>query len=293
MPKHLLRKLLSRIIAPIERRLDLHDWDFTHNIDPLGPLPLDGDDAPDRAARLIHRARRVLIFAGSGMSAESGIATFRGKMGVYGQEDIARATQASTFDADPDWQLGWHQRWLEHTRDARPHPGYDALVDLMRGREWTVATQNVDRLMEQAAAGASSPPTIVHLHGVLDEARCHTCGFHMAQDVFDLSRLPACPRCGGKMRPAVTWFGEGLPAGALETAARAAERADLCILIGTSGLVYPASDLPQLARRQGARLIEINPEDTALSNLCHVHLRLGAEEALTDLARRVAALRAG
>jgi NAD-dependent deacetylase len=285
MPKATLRALLARLISPIERSFGLHDWDFSQSIDPLGPLPIEGADDLERVARLIASARRVLIFAGSGLSAESGIATFRGKMGVYGQEDIARATQAATFNTEPDWQLDWHQRWLEHTRAAHPHDGYEALTRMMRHGEWTVATQNVDRLMEQAAAAAGVHPTIVHLHGVLDEARCHTCGFTMTQGVIDLTTLPACPRCGGRLRPAVTWFGEALPSGALETATYAAERADLCLLIGTSGLVYPASDLPQLARRSGARLVEINPEPTALTNLCHLTLRMTAQDALLQLAR--------
>jgi NAD-dependent deacetylase len=291
MPRPTLHALLARAIASIERRLGLHDWDFTHAIDPLGPLPLDGQDDVERAARLIWRAQHVLIFAGSGMSAEAGIATFRGKMGLYDQEDIARATQAATFTTAPDWQLAWHQRWLEHIAQARPHAGYHALTALMRrGGQWTVATQNVDRLMEHAVACAGVTPQIVHLHGVLDEARCHTCHFHMTQGIIDLTRLPACPRCGGRMRPAVVWFGEALPPDALHTAQQAAERADLCLLIGTSGLVYPASDLPELARRHGARLVEINPEPTALSDLCHVILRDGAEHALTTLATRVEAL---
>jgi NAD-dependent deacetylase len=163
---------------------------------------------------------------------------------------------------------------------------------MMRHGRWTIATQNVDRLMEQAAELEHVTPLILHLHGVIDQARCHSCGWHMSQGVIDLTQLPVCPRCGGQLRPDVVWFGEQLPEDTLTSARAAAERADVCLLIGTSGLVYPASELPELATRHGARLIEINPEPTALSPLAHVTLRRGAQDALIELEQRLITLRA-
>ena len=273
-------------------KLELDDLGF-------GPLPLSSGSEAERAADLLARADHVLIFMGSGLSQESGLSTFRAKdTGLY-QRDMARLTHAQTFEEDAQQQLRWHARWLEAIEQATPNEGHHAMariarmVDAARSPRLTLATQNVDLLLERALHEQGVQAVVHHVHGRLDRTRCH----ERRCDLSGYAQLDwrdgaPCPVCQGRLRPDVIWFGEALDHAQLEHLADAAAQATVCMLVGTSGLVYPAASLPQLAKRSGARLIEINPHESALSDLCDVIVRQRASQALVSIEQALKALTA-
>lgn len=282
----------------LERAL-LIDWSDAE-FDLSDELP--GDTPLEQAAYALARADRVVVFVGSGLSAESGIATFRDKGGAYDSprgeegaptqhdESLWAVTQASTFDTRAAWQLQWHQRWRAKMEAAAPNAGHHALA-AMSGPQWLVATQNVDMLLERAAEAEGRALPIVHLHGDIETTRCHDCHTPTAARFDDWTALPPCPACGGRLRPGVVWFGEPLPEGYMARVNEAARMAQVCLIVGTSGVVYPAASIPETAARYGAHLIEINPEDTALSPHCDVRLRAPAAQLLPELRQAIARLR--
>ena len=243
--------------------------------------------AIERAADVLRDHPRVLVCVGSGLSVESGVPTFRGADGMFRDPEIATLTHVSTFDSDRERMMRWYQERRDKLHTIDPNPGHHSLVQLTQTGEYTIATQNVDHLLEAASDEAGFRPSIYHLHGSLLEVRCHDCGHTFEDLTLDLGELPTCERCGGPLRPGVVWFGESLPVDALHRSNRAARNADVCIVVGTSGLVHPAAALPDIARRHGATLIEINPNETALSDICHILIRDKAGTALPALLEEV------
>lgn len=245
-------------------------------------------DAIERAAEVLADASRVLVCAGSGLSVESGVPTFRGDDGIFQDDDIARLTRASTFETDRKEMMRWYQDRRDQLGEIDPNSGHRALIELAEDTEYVFATQNVDHLLEKAADERGFRPAIHHLHGSLLEVRCNDCHNSFEDLELDLGELPRCERCGGPLRPGVVWFGEALPPGALEKSADAARGADACIVVGTSGLVHPAASLPDTARRAGATLIEVNPNESALSSICDILVRDAAGSALPAIRDRIA-----
>lgn len=267
------------------RTLRVADWLLDTFYHPRHPM---NAQAIERAATTMAHADQILVCAGSGLSAESGVPTFRGKDGMFRDPDISRLTHVDTFFSDRQRMLTWYQERRDALSAIAPNPGHRALIDLARHGGYHFATQNVDHLLEAAADDAGFRPPIYHLHGSLLEVRCHDCG-HTFEDLeLDLGQLPACPVCDGPLRPGVVWFGESLPDDDLKASDEAARRCDVCLVIGTSGLVYPAAALPETARKHGAVLIEINPNPSALSDLCQILIRDKAGTALPALAKAVA-----
>ena len=219
-------------------------------------------------------ARAVLVLSGAGMSAESGIGTFReAQTGLWARYDPMTLATLDAFDEDPALVWGWYCWRMARVHEAVPNAGHQALARLGAARaDWRIVTQNVDDLHERAGS-----TDVVHLHGALHALRCRQCDAPYAGAV-DLSTPasssdapqrrapPSCPHCGGPIRPGVVWFGEALPAQAWQQAVEAAQRADLVLVVGTSGLVTPAASLPGIARTCGARVVEVNPAPTALSD---------------------------
>lgn len=293
MAKRPLWRLLSRAL---DRFWGLDEIDFTISDDPLGVSRLPGETPLEQAAYALSQASRVLVFAGSGLSAESGVATFRGADeggSLYDDEAVRQATNAQTFTTDPDQQLAWHQAWREVIRGAQPHEGLRALARVLaRFEHALLVTQNVDDLMERAAEEVGVELEILHAHGTLERVRCHTPEGH-ARDLAPgerLDALPDCEVCGARMRPDVVWFGEPLDPDLVARALDAARRCDVCLIVGTSGLVHPAAALPGAARQGGARVVEINPNPTHLSELCDARVEQGARDALMGLERAFEAL---
>lgn len=215
---------------------------------------------------------RIVFLTGAGMSAESGIPTFRDALtGLWARHDAAQLATPSAFARDPALVWGWYRWRAAMARRAQPNAGHLGIAGLARrGHAVDVVTQNVDDLHERAGS-----PDVVHLHGSLFASRCLDCGASRVPDPI-LERLdglaegaretpPACDTCGGPFRPGVVWFGEALPEAAWNRAVGAVEDCELLVVVGTSGLVQPAASLPSLARRRGARVIEVNPVESGIS----------------------------
>jgi len=232
---------------------------------------MDNQTADD-IADLLADADRVFVFAGSGFSAESGVPTFRGEDGLFADDEIAELADAETLEREPERALSWYQEGRDTIADLEPNPGHYTLARLSRGAEYTVATQNVDGLLERACAEEGVELPVHHIHGSLFRVRCHDCDRAYDSEV-DLSELPECEECGGLLRPDIVLFGELLPRNAFDAAAEGAKSAGVCLLLGTSGIVHPAAGLPRQAKRQGATLVEINPKATELSDLCEITVR--------------------
>jgi NAD-dependent deacetylase len=223
--------------------------------------------SPDLRARL-RSADPVVVLTGAGISAESGLATFRGPDGMWEGRDPMELATPEAFARDPltVWRFyDWRRR---QALRARPNPAHEALARLeARCPSFLLVTQNVDGLHERAGSRR-----MVRLHGSLWRLRCQS-----EQREFDdlreeLGPLPARCDCGGLLRPAVVWFGEMLPQQALIQAERAVRSAGVVLVVGTSSLVYPAAALPRVAVAAGAYVVEVNPEPTALTPEADEHL---------------------
>jgi NAD-dependent deacetylase len=230
----------------------------------------------------LRAARRVFVLTGAGVSAESGVPTFRGGGRSMVWKGLPFEVISSAGMVERDLPAVWE--WFDYRRNAfahcRPNPAHLALAEWQgRFESLTLATQNVDGL--HAAAGSRG---VLELHGNVWTARCTRCGGRA--DIRGLSqdeRPPGCPECGDPMRPDVVLFGEILPMHIYHMAARAAEACDLCFVVGTSAAVYPAAELPVIARDAGAYVVEVNPEPTPLTEVCHESLRGRAGEVIPKI----------
>ncbi|MFR9780710.1 SIR2 family NAD-dependent protein deacylase [Micromonospora sp. MS34] len=236
------------------------------------------------AAVPLGQARRVVIFTGAGMSAESGVPTFRDALtGLWRRFDAQALATPEAFRDDPALVWGWYEWRRGAVQRARPNAGHRAVAAIeARVPGSVLITQNVDDLHERA--GSAAP---VHLHGSLFAPRCSACALPapVPDGVADGRRVPPprCGRCSGPVRPGVVWFGEPLPREAIDAAVEAASSCDLLLTVGTSGLVYPAAEIPQVAARAGATVIQVNPDETPLDRVSDVNLRGPATQVLPAL----------
>ena len=232
---------------------------------------------PSELRRRFTEAQRVLVLTGAGVSAESGVPTFRGGGNAAVWKGIPFEVISSAQMLESNLPAVWE--WFDYRRDfmegLMPNAAH---YEIARWQELvpalTVVTQNIDGLHQKA--GSSD---VIELHGNIWRARCVTC-----RSLYDMSsgakRPEACLECGDPLRPDVVLFGELLPSGVFELAVERARQCELCFVIGTSGLVYPAAGLPELARSAGAYVCEVNPEPTPLSSLCNEMLLGKAGEVL-------------
>ncbi len=223
------------------------------------------------------KARRVLVLTGAGVSAESGVPTFRGGGNTAVWKGMPFDVISSARMVERDLPAVWE--WFDYRRNLlealRPNPAHDEIARWQnRFPEFTLVTQNIDGLHQQAGSR-----DVIELHGNIWRTRCVSC-----QTRYEIrpaeARPEGCLGCGSSLRPDVVLFGELLPPGAFERAAAAAAKCELCFVIGTSALVYPAAGLPEIARREGAYVCEVNPERTPLSDLCDEVLTGKAGEVL-------------
>ncbi len=216
----------------------------------------------------VRESTHIVALTGAGISAESGIPTFRDSMeGLWAQYDPADLATPEAFERDPGMVTRWYDWRRLKCLDARPNPGHRALARLealfeSKGRSFTLVTQNVDRLHHLAGSRG-----VLELHGTITVWRCSRCGEEPEVGETAFPSYPPRCMCGGFLRPGVVWFGEILPEDALCSASDAARSCDLFMSIGTSAVVYPAAGLAHLARAGGARVLEINAEVTPLSTL--------------------------
>lgn len=225
----------------------------------------------------------MAAFTGSGISAESGIPTFRGDGGFwegFRAEDLATP---EAFARNPERVWDWYHWRRRLVAEAEPNPGHTALAELERSLDenFTVVTQNVDGLHQRAGS-----KDVIELHGSILESRCTDCG-RTDEIAADAVGVPHCPTCGGLTRPGVVWFGEAMPAAPWEAAVKAISRSSLLLVVGTSASVYPAAGLIDMALAAGAFVGEVNPEATGASRRVQLVFRGGAGEVLPAIVARV------
>lgn len=223
----------------------------------------------DKALILLQQARKTVCFSGAGLSAESGISTFRDTEtdALWSRFDPMRLASPEGFADNPQRVIDWYNWRRNRLAKAVPNPGHVALA---QRPDIVQITQNVDDLLECAGVNREC---IVHLHGTITEDRCHDeCGYHEQVDLGTPPGLRDCPRCGAPMRPAVVWFGENLPAAAWSRAQRHCEQADCLLVVGTSAAVYPAASLIDHAKRHGATVIVVNTQPSGASGLADIEL---------------------
>jgi len=221
-------------------------------------------------------AKRVVVLTGAGVSAESGVPTFRGGGNTAVWKGMRFDVISSAEMVERDLPAVWE--WFDYRRNfldqLTPNPAHYEIARWQeRFAELTLITQNIDGLHQKAGSRE-----VIELHGNIWRARCTTCGttYSMVQE----KRPDACLECGGHLRPDVVLFGEMLPPGAFEFAAASASQCELCFVVGTSALVYPAAGLPEIAKAAGAYVVEVNPERTPLSSVCDEVLTGKAGEVL-------------
>ena len=233
----------------------------------------------EQVRSLLASARRIVAFTGAGISAESGIPTFRGQGGywrTYRAEDLATP---DAFQRDPKLVWEWYDSRRQTIAAAEPNTGHRALADLeKRTAEFTLITQNVDGLHDRAGSR-----NVIKLHGDIWRVRCTGCGTESTDLRSPLPDLPPRCRCGALLRPGVVWFGEFLPPGAWSKGEAAASRAEVFLTIGTSAVVHPAAGLIDVAHAGGAIVVEVNPDATPYSDVVRYSLRGPAGEILPQL----------
>ena len=224
---------------------------------------------------------RVVFFTGAGISAESGIPTYRGSGGVWAQYDYRQYACQEAFERDPEKVWEFHEVRRRKVGGCEPNAGHRAIAAFQARRPGTtVITQNIDGLHGRAGAVG-----VLELHGSLWRLRCDRC-----RTIDDNTEVPLSSRthaCGAYLRPDIVWFGDSLVRATVDAALEAIAACDALVAVGTSAAVYPAAELPLVARRRGAQLIEVNLEDTPLSYAYDVHLRGRSGDVLPDLLHSV------
>ncbi|MGJ7523416.1 SIR2 family NAD-dependent protein deacylase [Variovorax sp. LT1P1] len=260
----------------------------------------DQSSVPPLLAGQLRSAQRIVVLTGAGVSAESGIPTFRhAQQGLWARFDAARLATTAGFRDDPALVWAWYESRRRAALLAQPNAGHLALAQMARWpwlEDFAVITQNVDDLHERAGSGQ-----VVHLHGSLFEPRCSACSrpWHTTSGGgADPGRSdsataaadghlppPRCQHCGGLIRPGVVWFGEGLPEREWLQAMHMVVRADLMLVVGTSATVHPAASLPSAARQQGCKIWVINPDPDASAGMEDCHWIANAAAGLPALSR--------
>jgi len=235
---------------------------------------------PDPLVNKLRKAKRVVVLTGAGISAESGVPTFRdaqtGLWAHYRPEELASPT---AFEHDPELVWNWYAWRREVISKAKPNPGHESLVFMEKQvAEFTLITQNIDALHQRAGN-----QKIIELHGNIHRFRCYSEGTIIRKLPKSDQVPPRCPNCGNLIRPDVVWFGESLPTEAIQQSWLASRACDVFFSIGTSSIVHPAATLPYIASEQKAVIIEINVTETSLTPYASYTLRGPAGEVLPRL----------
>ena len=218
------------------------------------------DNSVENAQQKIVHAKHPVSFSGAGLSAESGIATFRDKSesALWSEYNPTQLASQDGFKSDPKLVIDWYNWRRKAVAEAKPNSAHLALGSQSG---WKHITQNVDWLLEDSGA---IPESVFHLHGTLFEDHCNAgCGYSETIDINSPDGLRNCPKCGDYMRPSVVWFGESLPETVFEAAIAETQKADLFLVVGTSAKVTPAAGLIDLARKEGADIIVVNTEESS------------------------------
>jgi NAD-dependent deacetylase len=241
-------------------------------------------DKLDEVAEILRSGPRMAVLTGSGISAESGVPTFRGKEGLWKQFRAEELATPEAFARDPRLVWDWYD-WRRGIIEAcRPNPGHQVLARWeKRFPGFVLITQNVDGFHRQAGS-----ERVLELHGNIWEMRCPAEGTLTENRESPLREIPPrCPGCGALLRPNVVWFGEMLPPETLQEAYAASAGCDLMFVVGTSAFVQPAGSLPLLAAERGAKIVEINPDITPLTEAADFSFREKAGEILPQIDARL------
>jgi len=240
----------------------------------------------------LRQARHVVVFTGAGVSAESGIPTFRDDAtGLWTRYRAENMATEEGFISDPSLSWGWHEWLRANVMNAQPNPAHHAIAELARRvPRLTLITQNIDDLHERA--GNQAP---LHLHGSMFNFRCIDCWKPytmppgVPEGVGEGIRLtpPRCPHCGALIRPGIVWFGDAIPQDPWEAAMSATEReaCDVFFSVGTSLIIYPVAELPFEAARRGATVVQVNPQPTKLDAVANYNLHYPAAEVFPAILR--------
>ena len=236
---------------------------------------------PPALISALRSSSHTVVLTGSGISAESGVPTFReAQTGLWERFDPQELATPEAFERDPGLVWDWYAWRRKLVAQAAPNAGHVALAEMQDlAQNFTLVTQNVDGLHQRAGSR-----DVIELHGNILRTRCSVEGDEV-EEFEESGSPPVCPSCGAPLRPDVVWFGEMLPPGALDAASEAARGADLFLSVGTSSLVYPAAALPYEALESGATLVEINPGETPLTPHADYVLRGPAGDVLPRLIR--------
>lgn len=244
----------------------------------------------EEARHLLEEAERLCVLTGAGVSAESGVPTFRGPQGLWKSHAPEELATPQAFRRDPCLVWEWYEWRREKIRACRPNRGHEVLARLALGpRKVRIITQNVDGLHEEAArhvagAGDPTPALPLELHGSIFKVRCTSCSYSARRrepvGFASPKDLPRCPVCTALLRPAVVWFGENLDSEVLNKAFRWCRAAQVCLVVGTSAVVHPAASLPLATLQAGGAVVEVNPTATPLSDVSRVSLRGPSAEIL-------------
>ncbi|QOJ28232.1 MAG: NAD-dependent deacylase [Ignavibacteriales bacterium] len=225
-------------------------------------------------------ARKITFFTGAGMSAESGIPTFRGEDGIWKKFRPEELANFKAFVRSPEMVWEWYQHRRQIITECLPHPGHHAIKDLESKFSVTVITQNIDDLHNRAGSSR-----VIELHGNILKNYCLSCKKrydHPAE--LHIEGTPRCT-CGGLIRPDVVWFGENLPEGVFERAEDEVISSDILFSVGTSSIVYPAASLPHTAIKRGVYVVEINPVETEFTEYADLFLKGKAGEILPQIVK--------
>jgi NAD-dependent deacetylase len=245
------------------------------------------DEDLSRAADWLRAADRVCVLTGAGVSAESGVPTFRASDGLWEGHRIEDVASPDGFERDPKLVWQFYNARRATVRTVKPNPGHHALVKLEQrfGDGFAIVTQNVDGL--HRAAGSKN---VFEIHGSLHRTRCLGCAREATRDVSeDLGDAPECPQCHGQLRPAIVWFGEALPEDIWLPSLNAAYECNVLLVVGTSAVVHPAASLVPIAKRKqpAAKVIEVNLTQTEASRMADAGLYGPAGEVLPKLVERL------
>jgi NAD-dependent deacetylase len=242
------------------------------------------DEQLARAAEYVRGAERLVVLSGAGVSAESGVPTFRGAEGLWEGHAITDVASPAGFRRDPQTVWRFYNQRRAHLVPIVPNPGHLALVELERrwGQRFVLVTQNVDGLHRLAGS-----QRMLELHGNLRWVRCTHCSYRAERGLEPLGDLPRCATCSALLRPDIVWFGEALDENVWGTALLAVQECSCLIVAGTSAVVYPAAGLIPLARRSGARVIEVNLTRAADTDSVDVALEGPSGVVLPELVRRL------
>ena len=236
-------------------------------------MPTMTQNSIEAAARALARALHVVVFTGAGVSRESGIATFRDpEDGLWTKYDAMEMATLEGYVRDPEYVWGWYEHRFGTVDAARPNPGHVAIAELEHlVPNLVVVTQNIDGLHRRAGS-----TDVIELHGTMHRFACLQ-RRHRGYTLDDLSdqeaRPPRCPECGELIRPDVVWFGEALPEDELRRAESLSSTCDAMLVVGTSGVVFPAASLPLYALEAGAVVVDVDPEAGALSSRATIFLK--------------------